>query len=176
MKTLVFSDASVNPRLKTGFGAYLALTETGLIGNSENASDILKSKIRVKRFTSTSSTQLEIETLVWALWELIRQKTASALVNNITVYTDSQSLVDLPDRRTALEQSGFISTGKNEGLTHSGLYKAFYQLQDNPGFELKKLKGHSKRDDKSRLDEIFSYVDRAARKALREHLRQIRNE
>jgi hypothetical protein len=74
-----------------------------------------------------------------------------------------------------LEQSGFISSRKNEGLTHAGLYRAFYQLHDKPGFELEKLKGHSKRDDKSRLEEIFSYVDKAARKALRTYLRQTGN-
>jgi hypothetical protein len=93
MRTLVFSDVSVDPQLKTGFGAYLALTETGIIDNSENAPEVLKSKIKVKRFTSTSSTQLEIETLVWALQELIRQQTASASVNNITVYTTRKVLL-----------------------------------------------------------------------------------
>lgn len=169
MRTLVFSDASVDPQLKTGFGAYLAITETdaGIVGVTENT---LKGKIKTKQFASTSSTQLEIETILWALQELIRQQPSSALVNNVTVYTDSQGIVDLPRRRTALEQSDFTGAGKNKGLSHAGLYRAFYQLHDELGFKLTKLKGHSKRADKSRYDAIFSYVDQASRKALREHL------
>lgn len=175
MRTLVFSDASVDPRIKTGFGAYLAITETeaNTIGDAKN---IFQERLKVKQFASTSSTQLEIETILWALRELTRRQSPGVLANNITVYTDSQGIIGLPRRKTALEQSGFAGAGKNKLLNHAGLYRAFYQLQDELGFELGKLKGHSKRDDKSRLDEIFSYVDRAARKALREHLRQIRNE
>lgn len=166
MRTLVFSDVSVDPRLKTGFGAYLAITESdlGMIGVAENA---IVEMIKVRQFLSTSSTQLEIETLLWALRDIS--------VSNITVYTDSQGIVDLPRRRTALEQSGFTTAGKNRVLNHAALYRAFYRLHDELGFELAKLKGHGKRDDKSRLDEIFSYVDRTARKALRAYLQQTGN-
>lgn len=171
MRTLLFSDASVDPQLRTGFGAYLTITDTGA-GIVSVTETTLKDKIKVKQFASTSSTQLEIETILWALQELTRQQSVSALVTNITVYTDSQGIVELPRRRTALELAGFTSIGGNKPLKHAGLYRAFYQLQDKLGFELTKLKGHGKRNDKSRLEEIFSYVDRATRKALRAHLQQ----
>lgn len=172
MSMLVFSDVSVNPQLKTGFGAYLVITDTEVntIADAENK---LKKKLKVKQFTSTSSTQLEIETILWALQELTRQQPASGLANNVTVYTDSQGIIELPRRRRELEKSGFIGTNKNRILKHAGLYRAFYGLHDELGFKLTKLKGHSKRDDKTRHDEIFSYVDRAAREALRIYLQQI---
>lgn len=175
MRMLVFTDVSVDPQLKTGFGAYLAMTETdmNMIGDAENPGEaISKLALKVKQFASTSSTQLEIETILWALQELTRQQPAGALVNNITVYTDSQGITDLPRRRTGLEQADFTGAGKNKVLKHAGLYRDFYRLHDELGFELTKLKGHSKRDEKGRLDEIFSCVDRATRKALRTYLQQ----
>ena len=173
MRTLVFSDVSVDPRLKTGFGAYLAITESGLdmIGIAENA---IVEMVKVRQFASTSSTQLEIETILWALQELTRSPPADIPVNNITVYTDSQDMINLPRRRIGLEQSGF-TTAKNKALKHAALYRAFYRLHDELGFELAKLKGHGNRDDKSWLDEIFSCVDRTARKALRAYLQQTGN-
>lgn len=171
MRTLLFSDVSVDPQLRTGFGAYLAITETDA-GIASVTETTLKDKITVKQFALTSSTQLEIETILWALQKLTRQQSVSTLATNVTVYTDSQGIIELPRRRTALELAGFTSIGGNKPLKHAGLYRAFYQLHDKLGFELTKLKGHSKRDDKSRLEEIFSYVDRAARKALRAHLQQ----
>jgi ribonuclease HI len=169
-QVLIFSDVSVDPKLKTGCGAYLAITEPELdiIEGMENSGgpDLVNSKLRIKQFEATSSTQLEIETILWALQELIQQQSIPALINNITLYTDSQGIIDLPRRRAALEQSAFISAA-GRALNHAGLYRAFYQLQDQLGFKLVKLKGHSKRADKTRLDRVFAYVDKAARKALR---------
>lgn len=168
-QTLIFSDVSVDPKLKTGFGAYLAITATELDSiddiESGGGAELLNSRLRVKQFTATSSTQLEIETILWALQEVKQEHPATA--SNITLYTDSQGVIQLPRRRAALEQSGFISGATGTALKHAGLYRAFYRLQDQLGFKLAKLKGHGKSANKTRLDRIFSCVDQAARKALR---------
>lgn len=174
---LIFSDVSVDPKLKIGFGAYLAitaLTETGDdIADNLKSIEALNSKLRIKQFEATSSTQLEIETLLWALQETLQQQPNQqwAPANNITLYTDSQGIIELPRRRAGLEQSGFISAA-GKVLNHAGLYRAFYQLHDQLGFKLSKLKGHSKGADKTALDRIFAYVDKAARKALRAYKQQ----
>ena len=165
----IFSDVSVDPRLKTGFGAYLAISENelGSIAGMENSADALNNKLKLKQFTATSSTQLEIETVLWALQDTLERQ--PLLAQNINLYTDSQGIVNLPRRRTALEQSGFISAATGKALHQAALYRAFYQLHDQTGFKLTKLKGHRKGADKTGVDRIFSFVDKAARKALREY-------
>ncbi|HEY3488349.1 MAG TPA: hypothetical protein VGL10_09815, partial [Gammaproteobacteria bacterium] len=136
---LLFSDISVDPKLKVGFGAYLAITQAELdsidgIENDDTRTDLL-AKLKVKQFAATSSTQLEIETILWALEELMRQQSLRALANNLTLYTDSQGIIELPRRRAALEESKFISAS-GKALNQAGLYRAFYQLQDALGFNL----------------------------------------
>lgn len=171
---LIFSDASADSKLRVGFGAYLAITETGLdlIDDLQDngPADSLTGRLKIKKFTATAPTQLEIETVLWALRETMAQ--ASAPAGGIILYTDSQSIINLPRRRAALEKSGFISAATGKALPHAVLYRAFYQLHDRLGFTLVKLKGHARRADKTRLDRVFSRVDKASRQALREYRRQ----
>ena len=164
-KLLLFSDASVDSKLETGFGAYLAVAESelDLVGDMTEAG-ILRSKLKTRQFRAASPTPLEIETALWALQDVMPHAPGK-----ITLYTDSQAIVNLARRRAKLEQSGFTGAGSGKILKHTALYRAFYQAQDRLGFELVKLKGHRKRTDQTRLDRIFSYVDRASRKALREY-------
>jgi ribonuclease HI len=140
MNMLIFSDASADPQLKTGFGAYLVITDADM--NTILTENTLKEKLKVKQFSSTSSTQLEIETILCALQDLTLQQPASALINKVTVYTDSQGVIELPKRRTALELSDFAGRG-NKRLKQDRLYQTFYRMQDNIRFELKKLRGHT---------------------------------
>lgn len=166
---LIFTDASADPKLKAGFGAYLAIARTELDvldDMTDAATDILRGKLKIKKFTAVAPTQLEIETVLWALQEVLAQ--AGSLPGGITLYTDSQSIINLPRRRTRLEKTGFTgATGK--ALNHAALYRAFYRLHDRLGFKPVKLKGHGKRADKTQLDRVFAQVDQAARKALREY-------
>jgi ribonuclease HI len=169
---LIFTDASVDSKLQTGFGAYLALSgsEPHSLDGMEDAPDSPQGrlKIEIKKFEAASPTRLEIETVLWALQEAAPR----AAEGGIILFTDSQSIIDLPRRRARLERSGF--TGRTTGtvLKNAGLYQAFYALQDRLAFKLVKLKGHRKLADKTRLDRIFSRVDKAARKALREYRQQ----
>jgi len=66
-KLLLFTDGSVNTKTKIGYGAYLFLNEEELSGIS------LKNKVKFKRFENTSSSKLELQTLLYALKE-IKQK------------------------------------------------------------------------------------------------------
>ena len=57
----LFTDGSVNPKSKVGYGAYLAvLLEIPY-------SKAFKADVKVKKFEQTSSAKLEIQTLIWAL-------------------------------------------------------------------------------------------------------------
>jgi ribonuclease HI len=66
-KFILFTDASADSKSKAGFGVYLLIMENEL--DSIQADEIGR-KILLKKFDSTTSTKLEIETLLWALEEL----------------------------------------------------------------------------------------------------------
>ena len=159
----LFTDVSVNPELKTGFGAYLIVQEIELAVIS---GEKIKNDIKLKKFESTSSTKLEIETLLWALEDVERNH----LFSNLTIYTDSQCIVGLLGRREKLEHRNFKSIGKKKDLNNAFLYRRFYNFHDKLRFELIKLTGHSKSHNKDIYHKIFSYVDKESRMALRMHL------
>ncbi|WMN11016.1 RNase H family protein [Marivirga salinae] len=154
-KHLLFIDGSVNNQLKVGCGAALVIDETQL-------SEIeLKERIKIKKFNNTSSTKLELQTLIWALNELDDR------VRKVVVYTDSQNIVGLPARREALEKADYHSK-KGKLLNHYELYSAFFKIMDDLECEFVKVEGHQASKNKDDYDKIFTLVDRAARKASRD--------
>lgn len=154
-KLLLFIDGSVNHQLKTGCGAYLVVNE------NEVSQTSLKEKIRIKKFTNTSSTKLELQTLLWALGEL------EDISKIIVVYTDSQNIIGLPSRRKALEENDYHS-GKGKLLNHHELYREFFKITDQMNCEFVKVQGHQPGKGKDDYDQFFTLVDRAARKASRD--------
>ena len=153
----LFTDGSVNPQRKTGFGAYLLLEEKdSFYGELEN-------KIKIKKFDNTSSTKLELETLLWALNDM------SLKSFKITVYTDCQNIIGLKERRGRFEKNNYM-TAKGSVIKNHELYKDFFKRLDILDCEFIKVKGHKKASVKNEIDEIFTLVDRATRKALRNFL------
>lgn len=151
---MIFTDASVNTNLKVGYGACLFVSEPGVSFES------LRTRVKVKRFEQTSSTKLELQTLLWALSGVQRSE------NRIIVYTDSQNIVRLPARRDQLEKNDFRSK-KNRRLNNYALYQEFYRITDQWDCEFVKVRGHEKSNKKDEIDRIFTLVDRASRNALR---------
>ena len=116
-KIKLFTDSSLNPYNKIGFGAYLIL-------NDENESlEELKENIKSKRFENTSSTKLELQTLLWALDEIADKNVI------IEVYTDCQNIIGLENRRDKLEKNHFYSTS-GKLMNNHDLYKDFYLKLD----------------------------------------------
>jgi len=152
---LLFTDGSVNTRSHIGYGAYLAVTDRGL------SLDVLQKQVKVRRFEPTSSTKLELQTLIWALSDI------QAAGRRVIIYTDSQNIVGLPGRRDRLEQNDFRSKN-NKRLNHYELYQEFYKITDPLDCELVKVRGHQVSNQKDDMDRLFTLVDRASRKALRE--------
>ena len=116
-KIKLFTDSSLGPYNKIGFGAYLIL-------NDENESlEELKEHIKIKRFENTSSSKLELQTLLWALDEIAD--------NNISIeiYTDCQNIIGLENRRKKLEKNHFYSTS-GKLMNNHDLYKDFYLKLD----------------------------------------------
>jgi len=150
-------DGSVNAQSKLGYGAYLVMSDPEL------APAELKARVRVRRFEQTSSTRLELQTLLWALSEI--QNSGRKLM----ILTDSQHIIGLPERRERLEKNDYRSR-TNKRLNNYRLYQEFYRLTDQLDYELVKIRGHQPAKHKDKLDELFTLVDRAARKALRDAL------
>ncbi|MFQ3214410.1 MAG: ribonuclease HI [Marivirga sp.] len=157
-KLLLFIDGSTNNQLKVGCGAYLVLKE------SEAATASIASgkhpAIKLKTFNDTSSTKLELQTLIWALGELIKK------AKKVVVYTDSQNIIRLPSRRMALEKNEYHS-GKGKLLNNHALYREFFKLVDRIDCDFVKVEGHQPSINKQYHDRLFTLVDRAARSALR---------
>jgi len=152
----LFTDGSVNPKSKVGYGAYLAvLLEIPY-------SEAFKVDVKVKKFEQTSSAKLEIQTLIWALISI--QKPAGRII----VYTDSQNIIGLQARRGRLEKNDYLSK-KNKPIKNSALYREFFYLSDQLDCEFKKVEGHKPSRLKDEADRFFTLVDKASRKALRSH-------
>jgi len=154
----LFTDGSVNAQSKVGYGAYLRLDD--LSGSTY----LPKNRINTKRFEATSSTRLELQTLIWALNECIAMQDVQKIA--LTVYTDSQNIINLPARRERLERDNYFSRNKKRLKNHE-LYQTFYRLTDTVECNLVKVKGHQSSIQRDALAERFSLVDQAARQALR---------
>jgi len=153
-KLFLFTDGSVDPKSKIGYGAYLAIDESDLAIVSK------RNLIKVKSFDDTSSSKLELQTLIWALAEI------QGASRKVVVYTDSQNIIGLSTRRVGLEQNDFYSA-KNKRLSNHQLYREFYKLMDQLDCELIKVAGHLSSSQKDTIDQLFTLVDRASRKALK---------
>jgi ribonuclease HI len=153
-KLMLFTDGSVNTHSKIGYGAYLAVSEGAL------QFDALRTNVKVRRFEHTSSTKLELQTLLWALSDI------QALGTRVTVYTDSQNIMGLQRRRDRLEQNDYRSK-KNRRLNNYELYQEFYRITDPLDCDFVKVRGHQVSNQKDDIDKIFTLVDRASRNALR---------
>jgi ribonuclease HI len=153
----LFTDGSVNPQSGIGFGGYLLLDDLNTVASE------LEKEIKVKKFNNTSSTKLELETLLWALNDITSKN------HNIVVYTDCQNIIGLKDRRVRFENNNYL-TSKGKQIKNHELYKEFFKLVDILDCEFIKIKGHKKSSIKNEIDEIFTLVDKATRNALRMNL------
>ena len=152
---MLFTDGSVNPQTKIGYGAYLAVTDINL------SVDSMKDQVYIKRFEDTSSTKLELQTLLWAL-EIIKPEG-----KKVILYTDSQNIIGLLGRRKHFEKNNYYSkNGKR--IANFELYQEFFRIIDQLDCKILKVMGHKKSYQKENTDKLFTLVDRASRKALRD--------
>ncbi len=151
---MLFTDGSVDVKTGIGYGAYL------MVSNMDIPREEIKKQVQVKRFEDTSSTRLELETLLWALTHV------PSKVKHIEIYTDSQNIMGLPARRKRLEQTDYHSRNSRLIKNHD-LYKEFFRMTDLFNHKLIKAKGHQPTSRKDNIHQLFTIVDKASRKALR---------
>ncbi len=151
---VLLTDGSVNSQSNIGYGAYLAVSEHGL------SLDSLRAHVKVRRFERTSSTKLELQTLLWALRDI------QPVGGKVIVYTDSQNIMGLQGRRERFEQNNYRSKKKRR-LNNYELYQEFYRMTDQLNCKFVKVSGHQVPNQKDDIDRLFTLVDRASRNALR---------
>jgi len=156
---MLFTDGSLNTQSNIGYGAYLTVFDREL------SLDALKKCIKVKRFEHTSSTKLELQTLLWALSDI------QALGSKVIIYTDSQNIIGLQGRRDRLEKNDYRSK-KNKHLNNYELYQNYFRMTDQLDCELVKVRGHQVSNQKNDIDRLFTLVDRASRNTLRRENRR----
>lgn len=153
---MLFTDGSVDVKTGTGYGAYLLVT------NMDIPPEEIKKQVQIRRFENTSSTRLELETLLWALNEIPFHDT------NVEIYTDSQNIIGLPARRKRFEQADYHSKN-NRLIKNHDLYRAFFSITDLLNIKIIKAKGHQPTHRKDNIHQLFTFVDRASRNALRKN-------
>lgn len=153
----LFTDASLDPQTRVGYGAYLLIPEFSL----EAPISKHKTSIKTKKFKDTTSSKLELETLLWALGKIPTKKC------KIIVYTDCQNIISLKEREERIVKNNYMSR-KNTLIRNHEFYKKFYKVTNRYECDFIKVKGHKKTEDKDIVDTFFTLVDKASREALRE--------
>ncbi len=172
----LFTDASVGPKLKVGVGGHIIVPESFL----RNPPNLIKvselDKILVlRRFEDTSSTKLEVQTVLWALEEYCTGPIISG-PGKLHIYSDSQCVEGLLSRRARLESSGFHSRGGNRLLRNAPLYGRYYEFHDRLKFDVTKVAGHTRSRSRNTVQRIFSFLDQKVRKALKQWTAQLEAE
>jgi ribonuclease HI len=172
----LFTDVSLNPTLRLGVGAYLPVPAPFLERSPQSieGSEIDR-RLMIRKFEGTSSTRLEVQTVLWAL-EDYQNRLKGPWPETIQVYSDSQCVAGLLKRRPGLEADGLPGQSTNHPLKNISLYRKFYEFYDEMGFEVIKVAGHSRSCSHNAVHRIFSMVDKEARKALRQWMRELSNQ
>ena len=165
-RAALFTDASVNPQQRLGVGVCLLLS---LPLPEDCDRNELAGRLHYRYFTGTSSTVLELQTVLWGL-ELYRGQQSAPHREALQVYTDSQCVAGLSARRARLEGAAYRSARSGGVLANAALYQDFYAASDQLGFEVVKVTGHSPAATHDRVQQIFALVDRRARQELQRWL------
>jgi ribonuclease HI len=160
----LFMDVSLDPRLHQGIGGYLLLPASCLsLSPGDLGESCISEHLVFKRFEETSSTRLEVQTVLWALQDCRERLKGQEL----TLYTDSQCVQGLGERRPGLEANAFLSRKTHRPLRNASLYREFFALADEFGLTVAKVAGHTRARGRDTVETIFSLMDREVRKALR---------
>lgn len=169
----LFTDVSLNPKLKLGVGAYLLVPALFLevSPHSIERTDVTE-RLVFRRFECTSSTTLEVQTVLCAL-EGYRDGLKSSESVKLQIYSDSQCVTGLLRRRHVLEANGFLSKRAGHQVKNAFLYRRFYEFYDEMGFEIIKVAGHTRSCSHNTVSRIFSLVDKNVRKKLNLWMRDL---
>ena len=165
----LFSDASFDPDLQIGVGATLVLDQIAWTEHSQSS----QYSIQTKLIYSESISQVELTTALLVLNQLksscLHLHSETHPKAEVTLFTDCMAIKNLPSRRTRLESCNFQSAKTKLPLTNAQLYRDFYKIYDELSLNVLWIKGHSPIRKRTKEQQVFSEVDKTARKHLREY-------
>jgi len=152
MSIELYVDASVNGKTKNGAGAY-AICQPGA-----HSPDYIKAM----EFSGTSSTKAELQTITWALTDLITE----GKYKKIIVYTDCLLTMAMQRKREQhFRKHDFYMENHRERCV---VRDAFYDAEDKLQCTFIKLKAHKQKEDHTRNDRLFSLVDKESRRHMKQ--------
>jgi ribonuclease HI len=152
----LFCDSSFDPRGRQGYAAYLRVEGVDPVEPSMD-------DVQFAFFANTTNTRLELQGVLCAL-EGLADGAA------VEVFTDCASLSNLLARRDRLEASKFTSR-KGRALNNADLYQRVFRECDRLALQFHWLKGHKPSKERNATEQVFAFVDKAARQKLRSHVR-----
>jgi len=152
----IYTDASFNKANEfavTGFVYYHSTVEHESIPAS-------KMEIKFCTLSESNNIRAEIQGAIDALQSCPEG-------SQVTLFTDCQTVCDLPRRRKKLEQTNYISKTNGTRLANADLYDIFFKLTDRVQLDIHWLKGHSPKLGLSQIQQNFSHLDKKVRSLLR---------
>ncbi len=149
MKVEIYCDGSCHVKKRLGAWAALIYIDDGL----HKKSDVVR---------DTTNQAMELTAVLSSIQFLERK---NILPVKISVYTDSQYVCRLPERRLLLEEKKF-SNRRGEKLPNWLLVKKFYTYLDKYEIKLHKIAAHLPAGTSSEGDKLRS-VDKMARQLVR---------
>lgn len=153
----IYTDASFNQRHKIAIIGHFYLFEN----ENNKFHQQLSTPVFLEQIQETSNIRAEIRSSLNAI-----KKAPKAL--EFVLYTDCESLCNLPSRRENLEKTNFMSRKKSIPLNNADLYKEFFKVMDSVQLKLIWVKGHSPNRNNNPIESHFSVLDKKVRKQLRE--------
>ena len=169
--THIYCDASFSKTHRVAVAGYLVV---------ENDDHIVSDDIgRIKTvvFKENNNIRAELRGVIIVIESLVEKlpsnKTATDKSRSIILYTDCQTVANLPQRRRRLESDNFLVKRTQEPLRNADLYKAFYRTYDLLSPTIRWVKGHSSKNHRTQFNERMAWVDKAVRKQLRAYCRDL---
>lgn len=147
----IYTDGSCNTYFKVGaWAAILIIDQTRIV-----LSDLV---------LDTTNNRMELTAVI----ESLKYVLTTPHRNNVSIYSDSQFVLNLLERKDKLLKNNFItSTGK--ALRNSDLITDFYNLITQFDITFIKIKAHQK---KTEIENLNREVDKRSRKLVRDYVKE----
>lgn len=148
---VAYTDGSCHTQLKTGAWAAIIIIDDKKIKLSGTAQNTTHNRMEITAF---------IETIEYILKD-------NTEFQEIHIYTDSQYVTGLMERKNKLKAAGFITKAGNSIQNPDLVQKIIYLLENYP-IKLIKVKAHLKKNETENLN---IEVDKMVRRLLRDNLK-----
>jgi ribonuclease HI len=154
--TYIYTDASFSKQYEIaviGFAHFQSRLQHETIA-------LQSTQIQLLQINERNNIRAEIRSAISAL-------EACAQHGNIILFSDCETVVNLPLRRKKLESTNFISKSKDAPLANTDLYREFYKTFDSYSPNIVWVKGHTPTNSPSFIETNFSILDKMIRNRLR---------